>query len=573
MKKNILFLIAVIFSAASMAQTNPLSKTPTQLASEMTSGIANVVTLSSQQQTDLILTATTYFTAMRTESSTSLDARGTTDESFQMAIEEIMTSEKYAEWQDSVLARIERRIEMTSSRASEPSRDGGYICSGVSVSGNNATVTLCAEDYNTHTVGDDPTSFNVVLPSGQYYRLEGWLSLETVQYIDYLNIREVDANGNTINLLGSLGSFDNGSGIILNSSNTTGRFVFDIYCGYGAINGNSGFEFTIRPLTQTPMEQACATVMGVGTCNPQKTLHVNGELRVSRPKGSSTYLNIRPYIGNIYFQSNSVPYHFDNKIISTNGFYSPNSTNYNLTLGTGNTARMTILTSNGNVGIGTTTPIEKLDVDGKLYLHTVDAEQGWASSYLYWAAHSLIMGTPPGAAAHNSLDLKPGGTTAISEPLFSQIRMYTATSTNQQTQKIQLLTEGNCWFTNNGNFGIGTSSPTRKLDVVGGIRSDSVQTGISRSDSIFTTKIVVQAVPGADFVFDKDYDLPSLDDVKSFIQNNGHLPEIQSAEEMQKNGVNISDFQIQLLQKIEELTLYIIKQEERIKELESIIEK
>jgi hypothetical protein len=78
MKKNILFLIAVIFSAASMAQTNPLSKTPTQLASEMTSGIANVVTLSSQQQTDLILTATTYFTAMRTESSTSLDARGNT---------------------------------------------------------------------------------------------------------------------------------------------------------------------------------------------------------------------------------------------------------------------------------------------------------------------------------------------------------------------------------------------------------------------------------------------------------------------------------------------------------------
>ncbi len=452
-----------------MAQTNPLSKTPTQLASEMTSGIANVVTLSSQQQTDLILTATTYFTAMRTESSTSLDARGTTDESFQMAIEEIMTSEKYAEWQDSVLARIERRIEMTSSRASEPSRDGGYICSGVSVSGNNATVTLCAEDYNTHTVGDDPTSFNVVLPSGQYYRLEGWLSLETVQYIDYLNIREVDANGNTINLLGSLGSFDNGSGIILNSSNTTGRFVFDIYCGYGAINGNSGFEFTIRPLTQTPMEQACATVMGVGTCNPQKTLHVNGELRVSRPKGSSTYLNIRPYIGNIYFQSNSVPYHFDNKIISTNGFYSPNSTNYNLTLGTGNTARMTILTSNGNVGIGTTTPIEKLDVDG-------------------------------------------------------------------------------------------------------GIRSDSTQTGISRSDSIFTSRIVVQAVPGADFVFKKDYELPSLEEVKSFIQENGHLPEIQSAEDMLINGVNISDFQIKLLQKIEELTLYVIKQGEIIEQLKQKVD-
>ena len=62
--------------------------------------------------------------------------------------------------------------------------------------------------------------------------------------------------------------------------------------------------------------------------------------------------------------------------------------------------------------------------------------------------------------------------------------------------------------------------------------------------------------------------MASIDAVKAFIQANGHLPEIQSAEDMQKNGVNVSDFQIQLLQKIEELTLYIIKQDERIKELE-----
>ena len=67
---------------------------------------------------------------------------------------------------------------------------------------------------------------------------------------------------------------------------------------------------------------------------------------------------------------------------------------------------------------------------------------------------------------------------------------------------------------------------------------------------------------------DNNYNLRSLQEVSSYIQENGHLPEIQSAADMQQNGVNMSEFQIQLLQKIEELTLYIIRQEERIKDLE-----
>ena len=97
--------------------------------------------------------------------------------------------------------------------------------------------------------------------------------------------------------------------------------------------------------------------------------------------------------------------------------------------------------------------------------------------------------------------------------------------------------------------------------------------GEIRSDSIRTQAINVEIPIGADFVFNEQYNLRSLEEVKSFIDANGHLPEIQSAEDMQQNGINVSDFQIQLLQKIEELTLYIIKQEARIKELESKIEK
>ena len=78
---------------------------------------------------------------------------------------------------------------------------------------------------------------------------------------------------------------------------------------------------------------------------------------------------------------------------------------------------------------------------------------------------------------------------------------------------------------------------------------------------------------GADFVFAEDYQLRPLSEVKTFIQENKHLPEIKSAKEMQENGVGVNELQTQLLQKIEELTLYILQQEERINALEAELNK
>jgi hypothetical protein len=61
-----------------------------------------------------------------------------------------------------------------------------------------------------------------------------------------------------------------------------------------------------------------------------------------------------------------------------------------------------------------------------------------------------------------------------------------------------------------------------------------------------------------------------LSEEETFIKVNKHLPEISSAQEMQANGVSINELQTQLLQKIEELTLYILQQEKRIRELEQV---
>ncbi|HEX3007802.1 MAG TPA: hypothetical protein VHO90_09330, partial [Bacteroidales bacterium] len=106
-----------------------------------------------------------------------------------------------------------------------------------------------------------------------------------------------------------------------------------------------------------------------------------------------------------------------------------------------------------------------------------------------------------------------------------------------------------------GNVLIGKNTQTNtsyKLDVAGKIRAD---------------EIVVNTT-GADFVFEPTYNLRSLPELETFIKQNKHLPEIAPAKEMQENGVSAGEMQAKLLQKIEELTLYVIelkKENERIR--------
>jgi hypothetical protein len=90
------------------------------------------------------------------------------------------------------------------------------------------------------------------------------------------------------------------------------------------------------------------------------------------------------------------------------------------------------------------------------------------------------------------------------------------------------------------------------LDVAGNVRAN---------------KVVVNTT-GADFVFASGYRLPSLKTVEQFIKANHHLPGIASAQQMQQDGLNLGDNQTKLLQKIEELTLYVIEQQKQIKALQ-----
>ena len=75
------------------------------------------------------------------------------------------------------------------------------------------------------------------------------------------------------------------------------------------------------------------------------------------------------------------------------------------------------------------------------------------------------------------------------------------------------------------------------------------------------------------FVFKPEYKLLSLTELESYIKNNGHLPEIPNEQEVMENGVELGNISSKLLQKIEELTLYVIEQQKEIEKLKNSINK
>ncbi|SNR79680.1 hypothetical protein [Flavobacterium sp. ov086] len=100
-----------------------------------------------------------------------------------------------------------------------------------------------------------------------------------------------------------------------------------------------------------------------------------------------------------------------------------------------------------------------------------------------------------------------------------------------------------------GSVGIGTiTTGTHKLAVEG---------------SIGAREVKVLATGWADFVFKKEYNLPTLQEVEKHTNEKGHLENIPSEEEVLKNGINLGEMNAKLLRKIEELTLYVIEQEKK----------
>jgi len=211
------------------------------------------------------------------------------------------------------------------------------------------------------------------------------------------------------------------------------------------------------------------------------------------------------------------------------------------------------LTSAGNLGIGTTTPLARLQVGaGSNNSESPIAALGSAASSGPVNALSLVNSAT--AATGNEVDMsfhtagnysptaKIGAIAESAQPT-TDLAFSTYNAATGLTEKMRIL--------GNGNMVIGSATQQNSsylLDVYGTARAKS---------------IVVNAT-GADFVFDSSYKLNSLPALKECIDKNHHLPEIASAKEMQMNGVDLGQNQVKLLQKVEELTLYLIDKEKQL---------
>jgi hypothetical protein len=275
-----------------------------------------------------------------------------------------------------------------------------------------------------------------------------------------------------------------------------------------------------------------------------------------------------------------------------------------------------IVEGTGNVGIGTTTPTEKLEVNGTIKSDKVIVDNiestGKASisgldlngarnpnassiglnlsasnytnihiTHDTWSgSHGLLFNSYQAASnprgglgvlgntkyANDEGSYKGGAGSIMYFGNYGNMGFYISpTSTGKDDDVI--WGEPKLWLQRTGNVGIGTTNPSHKLSVAGTINSE---------------EIIVEENVGADFVFEASYDLPTLQDIEAFIEQNQHLPGIAPASQMIEEGVKVGELQMQLLQKIEELTLYVIeinkenkalakknhKLEQRIKHLE-----
>jgi hypothetical protein len=305
---------------------------------------------------------------------------------------------------------------------------------------------------------------------------------------------------------------------------------FNISQYQDAPNGGAVSRFLILP-TNGYGRSADLTInasgnVGIGTTSPGASLHIN--------TSNADVLRVQNMTGGVGNKAgiDFVTYNGTGKVARIDaidqGGYNGDMAFYTDgdNVNNSNVVERMRITSAGNIGVGTAAPSVKFDVIGSGAANTdlrVNGriQTGDASNFGgMWVSSTLPMFI--GQTNSNSLGLYNNGWRLIAD--------------------------------NNGNVGIGTTSPNQKLTVNGTIYGKEVKVDLN--------------VPGPDYVFEKDYKLLSLEEIKSYIDQHKHLPEVPSAKEMEQNGINVSEMNMILLRKIEELTLHVIEQNKLINQLQ-----
>jgi hypothetical protein len=124
---------------------------------------------------------------------------------------------------------------------------------------------------------------------------------------------------------------------------------------------------------------------------------------------------------------------------------------------------------------------------------------------------------------------------------------------------------------------VGVNNGKLQLDAtqiaIGSVQSTADDFKLAVSGKIICEELKVELVANwPDYVFADDYKLTPLNELKSFIDTHQHLPDIPKAEDVQKNGFEVGEMNKMLLRKVEELTLYMIDQQEQIDALKALLQ-
>lgn len=216
-------------------------------------------------------------------------------------------------------------------------------------------------------------------------------------------------------------------------------------------------------------------------------------------------------------------------------------------------SRLTIL-DNGNIGLGTENPQSLLHVAGASLmednLKILAKDAAWAEGVLVvkpsgWGGLRLARADPSTTNYDGNWAIGYNASTGNDFSISNQVG-------NVQSDylfHINAVTK---------NVGIGTSTPSEKLAVNGTIKAKEI-------------KVNMEGWP--DYVFARDYRALSPEELERYILVNKHLPGLPSAKEAEENGVELGKMNKKLLEKIEELTLYMISQQKEIKALKEQMSK